>query len=275
MAYRPSLVGARAAVAPRDRFQPSRSVAVELCQLCMGMQLDIRRGAEAIDQVARHGRGEAGPAHQDMDACCVLGQKDCRLAGGVASADEGNFRLLAHLRFESRSPVPHATAFEFGKARHVRTAVACAAGDHDRARPELALIGERQGQLAIGSGAAAIEGSGLRGNQDLCAEFLGLHVGAAGERLARDASRKAEIILDARACARLPAERPAIEHDHVQAFRGGVDGGGQPRRSGAHDRDVEQLVMRGNIEHAQASPQGFLGRVEQHRAVGTHRQHRA
>src|SRR5439155_224369 len=84
--------------------------------------------AEAIDQVARHGRGEAGPAHQDMDACCVLGQKDCRLAGGVASADEGNFRLLAHLRFESRSPVPHATAFEFGKARHVRTAVACPAG---------------------------------------------------------------------------------------------------------------------------------------------------
>ncbi len=42
----------------------------------------------------------------------------------------------------------------------------------------------------------------------------------------------------------------------------------KPGRSGADDCNVEKLVARGGIEHAQAAGQRIFGRVAQHRAVG-------
>ena len=115
---------------------------------------------------------------------------------------------------------------------------------------------------------AQSQSRGLRRNQDLGSELLRLHERAAGERLAGDAGRKAEVVLDARARARLSAKRPAIEHDDAQAFRGGVDGGGQARRSGTDDNDVIEFFARSDVEHAQTAPEGFFGRVEQHGVVG-------
>ena len=82
----------------------------------------------------------------------------------------------------------------------------------------------------------------LVGNCHFDAELLRLVVGARHQRHARDAGRKAEIVLDARRGAGLATEGPAIEHDRRQAFRCRIDRRRQPGRPGADDRDVVELV---------------------------------
>jgi hypothetical protein len=100
----------------------------------------------------------------------------------------------------------------------------------------------------------------LRRDQHLDAELLRLHEGAAGQRLPRDAGRKAQVVLDARAGAGLAAEGAAVQHDHAQAFGGGVHGGGQAGRAGADHGHVEQLVVLDGVDHAEAARQRVVGR---------------
>ena len=76
---------------------------------------------------------------------------------------------------------------------------------------------------------------------DLCAELLGLDVGAIGELATRDAGRKAQVVLDPRARAGLSAGRPPLEHQHVESFRGSIDRGGKARRAGAHDDEIADV----------------------------------
>ena len=61
--------------------------------------------------------------------------------------------------------------------------------------------------------------------------------------------------------------RRGVEHDDVQALGRRVHGGGEPGRPGADHGDVEELVARGRVDHAEAARQRLLGRIEQHRAV--------
>ena len=128
---------------------------------------------------------------------------------------------------------------------NVGPAIACAAGDDDRARAQPAIVGEPHRHVRARVSRRAFERRRLRRNQDLRAELLRLDEGASGQRLARDSGRKAEVVLDARAGTGLAAEGPAIEHDDAKAFRGRVDRGGEARRPGADHGDVEQLVVLG------------------------------
>ena len=107
-------------------------------------------------------------------------------------------------------------ALEDREVRNIGPAVAGARGDHHGPGANRAAVGELQAQrrASFAIGAAAIEPGNLQRNGDLGAEFQGLIESAPGERHARDASRKAEIILDPRRGSRLPADRPLVEHDH-------------------------------------------------------------
>ena len=163
--------------------------------------------------------------------------------------------------------------FELAQARHRGAAIACAAGDDHGPGAELPTIGQLHRQFARRPRVAAIQRRGLRRDQDLRAEFLRLHEGAAGERLAGNAGRKAQVIFDARAGARLAAERPAVENDHVQAFRGCVHRGCEPGRTGADDGNVEELVVHRRIEDSEAAGQRVFGRIAQHRTVGADHEH--
>ncbi|MNM78496.1 hypothetical protein D3C81_904010 [compost metagenome] len=99
------------------------------------------------------------------------------------------------------------------------------------------------------------------------AELLRLGEGAAGQRLPGDARGKAEVVLDARAGAGLPARPPAVEHGHGQPFGRGVNCCGQPGRASTdhcHVVDVGRIEL-GN--QAQARGQVAFVRITQHGAV--------
>ena len=166
-------------------------------------------------------------------------------------------------------PVP----FELAQARHRGPAIACAAGDDHGPGAKLPTVGQLHRQFARRPRLAAIQRRGLRRDQDLRAEFLCLHEGAAGERLTGDAGRKAEVIFDAGAGTRLAAERPAVENDHVQALRCRVHRGCEPGRTGAHDGDVEELIVHRRIEDPEAAGKRVFGRIAQHRTVGADHEH--
>ncbi|MNS73048.1 hypothetical protein D3C72_1064760 [compost metagenome] len=90
--------------------------------------------------------------------------------------------------------------------------------------------------------------------------------------MAGNARRKAEVVLDARAGACLPAGREGVQHDHAQALGRRVDGGGQSGRAGADDADVVDAVL---VEFGQQPEAGqhLRGvRAAQHRAVGADHQ---
>src|SRR5438477_357827 len=74
---------------------------------------------------------------------------------------------------------------------------------------------------------------------------------AAGELVAGDAGREAEVVLDPRGCPRLAARRLTLDHDRRQAFRRPVDRGREAGRPGAHDHHVVGRVLGLGLEAEQ------------------------
>ena len=60
---------------------------------------------------------------------------------------------------------------------------------------------------------------------------------------AGEARRKAEVVLDPRARARLTARGEALDHERAEALGGGVDRCGKPGRAAAQHHDVEALAV--------------------------------
>src|SRR5262249_55485767 len=88
-----------------------------------------------------------------------------------------------------------------------------------------------------------------------------------GEGLTGDPLREAEIVLDARARSRLSTERPAVEHDHRQAFGGGVHRGGESSRSRADDCDIVRAVGTIDAHHAEGASQLDFRGILEHRSA--------
>ena len=81
----------------------------------------------------------------------------------------------------------------------------------------------------------------LAGGDDLCPEPLGLSTGRRGELGARDAHGEAEVVLDARAAARLAARRRALDEHGLQTLGCAVHRGGKSCGASADDREVVHL----------------------------------
>src|SRR5919197_5132194 len=64
-----------------------------------------------------------------------------------------------------------------------------------------------------------------------------------GEVGAGEARRKAEVVLDASARARLTARGEALDHERAETLGGGVDRRGEPGRTAAEHNDVEGLAV--------------------------------
>ena len=113
---------------------------------------------------------------------------------------------------------PHSVTASFLRCSSCRPAAGMAAlGLTTRPDP---LAGGQQHMARV---VAALEPHRLVRDRQLDSEFLRLAVGPAHQRHAGNAGREAEIIFDPRRRARLPAERAAVDRQHRQPFRAGVD----------------------------------------------------
>ena len=165
------------------------------------------------------------------------------LARRIAAADQRDLLARAELGLDRRGPIGDAGALELVEIGDVGPAVARARRDHDRARrassAPLARSSAKPGCVRSSSQWSFVD---RERDGELGAEFGRLGEGAAGERLAGNAGREAEIILDPRRRARLAAERARVEHEHRQAFGRAIDRGGEAGGPGADDRHVIDLV---------------------------------
>ena len=100
----------------------------------------------------------------------------------------------AELRLHGGRGVVDALALEALVVRHVELAVARAGRDDDGAGPDRLLVVEAQPVGLL----VAVDAAHVTRDRKARTELLRLHLRAAGERLAGDAGRKAEIVLDLR-----------------------------------------------------------------------------
>ena len=89
-----------------------------------------------------------------------------------------------------------------------------------------------------------LQRGGCARGDELGAELLRLLPCPLGELAARHPVRKAQVILDPRALARLAAGRSAFDQHRPQPLRCAVHRGGQPRRAAADDDQVVELLRR-------------------------------
>ena len=97
-------------VAPGDALE--LFVAVECGDLGIAAEIDVGIFFDPMDQVARHGVGEIGAAHQHVHALGVLREENGGLSGGVAAADYDDLFTIAELRFDEGGSVVETGAFE-------------------------------------------------------------------------------------------------------------------------------------------------------------------
>ena len=161
----------------------------------------------------------------------------------------------------------HGSAFELLQPRHRKPPVARPRSDHHGPGPHHFS----RFQLDAKRGGVARQPHGLVGNGEFDAELLRLRVGARHQRHSGNAGGEPEIILDARRCARLTAERPAIEHQHRQALRSRIDCRRQPGRSRPDNGHVIGPVLVDRTDQPQApGERGFAGVVEDLAAGAKH-----
>ena len=82
-----------------------------------------------------------------------------------------------------------------------------------------------------------------------------------------NAGREAQIVFDPGAGAGLAAERARVEDGDRQSFGGRIDGGGEPRRPAADNRDVIEFLVVVVADHADRVGDRRLRRIAQHPAV--------
>ena len=104
---------------------------------------DARVSLDPVDEIARHARGQVGPADDDGGGTAGLGQEQRSLAGRVATARDHDRRggALADLHLGGR--VVHAVAFEFLEPGGVESPVAGARGDDHGFASDGANAGEQ------------------------------------------------------------------------------------------------------------------------------------
>ena len=108
------------------------------------------------------------------------------------------------------------------------------------------------------------------GAREVRAELLRLHERPLGQVGAGDAGREAEVVLDPRARARLPAGRDHVDAQRSQPLGCAVDGGGEPGRAAADDDEVEAAVGQASDGQAEVLAEGAGRRPAQHRSRHDH-----
>jgi hypothetical protein len=161
----------------------------------------------------------------------------------------------------------HARTFEGIELRAGEPPIARAARDHDRTGAHALVVEQLQDEGRARRIARDAKPDRLVGDRHLDPELLRLGMGARHQGHAADSSWEAKIVLDAGGGAGLAPERAAVEHQHGQPFRGGINRRRKSGRPRPHDRDVVDAVGIDRPHHADAARQLVLSGIAQQLAI--------
>jgi hypothetical protein len=115
----------------------------------------------------------------------------------------------------------------------------------------------------------AIEFDDRDRHRKLCTEFLSLKKRARRKRLAGDAGRKSQIVLDPRGGARLATERAAVNNQNGEPLRCRIHGNSEACRACANDDHVVRRSRLNIGNDSQPYPRFGVARPAQHCPVRT------
>ena len=174
----------------------------------------VWQSANPVDQIVRHGRCQVGTAGQQPDLGRLTCQIDGCLARRVAGANQNHFLPGAKFSLERRGPVMDARRLKRIQVGDVETAVSCAAGDHNGTGVGALVIGQFQNEMFRMRRWVGFKTNHFVRDRHFDPEFLRLIVRPRHQRIAADAGRKAQIILNPcrRPC--LASSGAAVEHQY-------------------------------------------------------------
>ena len=206
-----------------------------------------------------------------MTSAPPRGEPYGRLSGGVAAADYGDARAGAEVGFGRPGGVEDGQTLELGKAVDREAPVLSARCEQDGACGDLPVVLEADEMPAV----PGLERERAVRRRGARVELARLRDCAACQFGAADSGGKAEVVLDPTGRPGLAAERGALDDQRVEPFGGAVDRGGEARRAGADDQQVD-LLARCELEPDPETAQHLAGgwTVQLSSAGQSHQRHR-
>ncbi len=206
--------------------------------------LDVVRRADLVDQILRHAAGQRFAADEHDDVLGVSGEVHRCLACRIGTTNNVDVLPLHRFAFGHGGPVIDAGSGELVDSFGLEPAVGNPCGDEQCAAAQLAAIA----QLHAAGRSFCSELHHFLCRQDLDTEPSCLAYGPACQLPAGQASRKAEIVLDARAHSRLPSGSMPFDNQGTQTFRSAIDRRSQPRRTGANNDEIIEGLIRAGLQ---------------------------
>jgi hypothetical protein len=215
------------------------NVACDAAHLTTRAHGDVCGRTDAINQILGHAIFERISTNQHRHETGVLGEVKRGLTRGVRTADHDNVSIGGVLGLGDSGAVEHTPSDQAVGAGHVEAPIRSSACEQDRRRAYLVSARESDDPGKT----VDRDALGFPQVDDLGVEATALTQGALRQVGAGKPARKAEVVLDPRALARLPAWGIAFDQRRAQPFRSSVDGAGQARRSSADDHEVVAAVQ--------------------------------
>ena len=178
-------------------------------------------------------------AHQQPHLLGVAREIDRGLSSRIARPDQRHFLTAAKLRLDRRRPVVDGRSFEFAEIWQIKTTITRSARQHHGARLQGLVIANAQDVASAVFNCPAHPTDALLPESPFprrtsAPDYRRAPINA----MPGNAGWKSQIVFNARRSAGLASEGAAIEHDHLQAFRGRINGSGQSGRPRADDCNV-------------------------------------
>ncbi|BCB92006.1 hypothetical protein Psuf_093190 [Phytohabitans suffuscus] len=240
------------------------AVAGQFADRAAGVDLDAGVCPDAVGQVGRHPGAEVGAADDEVHRGAAGGEGEGGLPGRVGAADDRDGLVLVAADVELGRRVPHAAGLLEGRPlwNFEAPVVRAGGGDHRAAADPRAVL-QQDGRVPL---VGEVQAGHRAGGVDPYAELERLDHRQAGQVLAADPLREAEVVFDAGALRGLAAEAGAVQQHGGEPLGRPVDGGGQPRRAGAHHDQVDRASV-GPVGQAEHLGQRPGGRAPQRRTV--------
>jgi len=145
--------------------------------------------------------------------------------------------------------IEHASAAQSLELRDAQAPVGGACGDDHHLSHDLGPVGERHYQAVLAASQTRRVAREVEGGP----EQPRLRIRLRGKLLATDPAREAEVVADHGAASRLAAKRVLLQDKRAEALRSAIDCGGETRRPGTDDDEVE-----GPLLGADVHPEGYV-----------------